>query len=163
MPVTRKLFPSFPCLQQEYHNTPHGAHCAGHFHVTQLSGPCFRIGFVDLPAWIASWHRRHTTSGQCHLNKKNVKEALLFEGKALLSRTLAMERGIGALDDARIKAEAARGQHGVGSRRSARSRACNRGSSSRATRANSEQAVSNTSTACVKLRRSGSKSPSRAE
>src|SRR6266568_3685176 len=52
------------------------------------------------------------TSGQCHLNKKNVKEALLFEGKALLSRTLAMERGIGALDDARIKAEAARGQHG---------------------------------------------------
>src|SRR5260221_14771753 len=48
--------------------------------------------------------------GQCHLNKKNVPEALLFEGKALLSRSLAMERGIGALDDARVKPEAAWGQ-----------------------------------------------------
>jgi len=47
------------------------------------------------------------TSGQCHLNKKNVAEALLFEGKALLSRSLAMERGIGPLDDARVKTEAA--------------------------------------------------------
>src|SRR5216683_3059646 len=45
--------------------------------------------------------------GQCHLNKKNVPEALLFEGKTLLSRSLAMERGIGTLDDARVKAEAA--------------------------------------------------------
>src|SRR5260370_41386919 len=45
--------------------------------------------------------------GQCHLNKKNVAEALLFEGKALLSRSLAMERGIGALDDARVKAQTA--------------------------------------------------------
>ncbi len=47
--------------------------------------------------------------GQCHLNKKNVAEALLFEGKALLSRSLAMERGIGALDDAGVKAETAWG------------------------------------------------------
>jgi hypothetical protein len=50
------------------------------------------------------------TTPQCHLNKKNVTEALLFEGKALLSWSLAMERGIGALDDARVKAEAAWGQ-----------------------------------------------------
>ena len=50
------------------------------------------------------------TSGQCHLNKKNVAEALLFEGKALLPRSLAMERGIGTLDDARVKTEAAWGQ-----------------------------------------------------
>src|SRR5712692_9148306 len=50
-------------------------------------------------------------SGQCHLNKKNVLKALLFESKALLSWSLAMERGVGALDDARIKAEPARGQH----------------------------------------------------
>jgi hypothetical protein len=51
--------------------------------------------------------RHSSTSGQCHLNKKNVAEVLLFEGKALLARSLAMERGIGALDDARIKAQAA--------------------------------------------------------
>jgi len=31
--------------------------------------------------------------------------ALFFEGKALLSRSLAMERGIGPLDDARVKAQ----------------------------------------------------------
>jgi hypothetical protein len=29
--------------------------------------------------------RPHTPSGQCHLNKKNVAEVLLFEGKALLA------------------------------------------------------------------------------
>ncbi len=29
MPVTRKPLPSFPCLQQEYHNAPHGAQDAG--------------------------------------------------------------------------------------------------------------------------------------
>src|SRR5712692_4475547 len=45
--------------------------------------------------------------GQCHLNKKNVAEALLFEDKALLPGSLAMERGISALDNARVKAEAA--------------------------------------------------------
>jgi len=50
--------------------------------------------------------------GQCHLNKKNVAEALLFEGKALLPGSLAMERGISALDNARVKAEAAWGQQG---------------------------------------------------
>src|SRR5436305_14333794 len=49
-------------------------------------------------------------SGQCHLNKKNVAEALLFEGKALLSWSLAMERGIGALDHAGVKAQTAWGQ-----------------------------------------------------
>src|SRR6266851_7392910 len=52
------------------------------------------------------------TSLQCHLNKKNVAEALLFEGKALLPGSLAMERGISALDNARVKAEAAWGQQG---------------------------------------------------
>src|SRR6266567_2716140 len=46
-------------------------------------------------------------TGQCHLNKKNVTEALPFEGKALLLGSLAMERGIGTLDDAGIKAQAA--------------------------------------------------------
>src|SRR6266849_3967326 len=46
-------------------------------------------------------------SPQCHLNKKNVAEALLFEDKALLPGSLAMERGISALDNARVKAEAA--------------------------------------------------------
>src|SRR5229473_637962 len=50
--------------------------------------------------------------GQCHLNKKNVAEALLFEDKALLPGSLAMERGISALDNARVKAEAAWGQQG---------------------------------------------------
>ena len=54
----------------------------------------------------------NATSGQCHLNKKNVAEALLFEGKALLPGSLAMERGISALDNARVKAEAAWGQQG---------------------------------------------------
>jgi len=52
------------------------------------------------------------TSVQCHLNKKNVAEALLFEGKSLLPRSLAMERGISALDNTRVKAEAAWGQQG---------------------------------------------------
>src|SRR5713101_2369109 len=52
------------------------------------------------------------TSGECHLNKKNVKEGLFFEGKALLAGSLAMESGIGALDDARIKTETARRQEG---------------------------------------------------
>src|SRR5260370_16938496 len=52
-----------------------------------------------------------STRGQCHLNKKNVAEALLFEGKALLLWSLAMERGIGALNDARVKAQTAWRQH----------------------------------------------------
>ncbi len=51
-------------------------------------------------------------SGQCHLNKKNVTEAMLCEGTALLSRSLAMERGIGAVDDARVKAQTAWRQQG---------------------------------------------------
>src|SRR5258708_579009 len=38
MPVTREPFPSSPCLQQEYHNAPHGAHGAGEFPRTPLSG-----------------------------------------------------------------------------------------------------------------------------
>jgi hypothetical protein len=42
---------------------------------------------------------------QCHLNKKNVTEALPFEGKALLLGSLAMERGISTLDDAGVKAQ----------------------------------------------------------
>jgi hypothetical protein len=45
--------------------------------------------------------------GQCRLNKKNVAEVLLFEGKALLSWSLAMETGIGTLDDTRVKTETA--------------------------------------------------------
>jgi hypothetical protein len=57
--------------------------------------------------WGLDSHATETTRGQCHLNKKNVTEALLFEGKALLSRSLAMERGIGALDDAGVKAQTA--------------------------------------------------------
>ncbi|EFH80878.1 hypothetical protein Krac_1510 [Ktedonobacter racemifer DSM 44963] len=34
MPVTQELLPSSSCLRQEYHNAPHGAHPAGHFHGT---------------------------------------------------------------------------------------------------------------------------------
>src|SRR5713226_1491629 len=52
-------------------------------------------------------HEPLSARGQCHLNKKNVAEALLFEDKALLPGSLAMERGISALDNARVKAEAA--------------------------------------------------------
>src|SRR2546423_1597763 len=52
------------------------------------------------PEHIGAW-------GQCHLNKKNVLKALLFEGKALLLGSLAMERGIGTLDNARVKAQTA--------------------------------------------------------
>jgi len=65
--------------------------------------------------WLAVYQKMphsQRSSGQCHLNKKNVPEALLFESKALLSRSLAMEREVGALDDARVKAEATRGQQG---------------------------------------------------
>src|SRR5258708_40335130 len=53
-----------------------------------------------------------TNLGKDWVNKKNVAEALLFEGKALLPGSLAMERGISALDNARVKAEAAWGQQG---------------------------------------------------
>jgi hypothetical protein len=37
MPVTQEPLPSSSCLQQEYHNAPHGAHRACHFHGTRLS------------------------------------------------------------------------------------------------------------------------------
>jgi hypothetical protein len=47
---------------------------------------------------------------QCHLNKKNVAEVLLFKGKTLLPRSLAMEAGVGAFNDTRIKTETAWGQ-----------------------------------------------------
>src|SRR5205807_4346252 len=33
-----------------------------HFCVIRLSGPCFRNDAVDVPAWISSWHLRHTTN-----------------------------------------------------------------------------------------------------
>jgi len=36
MPVTQKLLLSSSCLQQEYHNAPHGAHRTGEF-------PCIRL------------------------------------------------------------------------------------------------------------------------
>lgn len=67
----------------------------------------------DNSAWLHE-NRSKCPSGQCHLNKKNISEALLFENKTLLPGSFTMKAGIGTFDDTRKKAEAAGREEGSG-------------------------------------------------
>ena len=53
MPVTQEPLLSSSCLQQGYHNAPHGAHRAGYFHSTRLSRPSVHLPRPDVPSGTA--------------------------------------------------------------------------------------------------------------
>src|SRR5690242_6049320 len=73
MPVTQEQFPRSSCFQQGYHNAPHGAHRAGHFHGTRLS--------VLAPVMDV---QPHSDLAHEHGTTRHVRSPAVPENKALL-------------------------------------------------------------------------------